>query len=197
MSILEMLLRTVLLAGRVHASYPDIPMERVTAASSAAQLAEEASGVPAEVLMAIAPHESDLQPNAVSWKLPGHERTDVLWKPGVVLPPRVVCGYVQAMSTSSVCPQLIAKDGGMSAGAAEFAEWLGNCHGDLPCSLRGHAGGWACSRNSFACTPAQRMFATTFYQIALRLGLPCDRLGSCRTRPAQPAARGSTSAPAS
>jgi hypothetical protein len=71
-------LRVLALVARAHALWPAAPLEHVTAAACAAVRAE-GGGVPAEILLAIAQHESDLRPVAVSWRNGDGQRVDILW----------------------------------------------------------------------------------------------------------------------
>jgi hypothetical protein len=125
-------------------------------------VASETRTVPAEVLLAIAHHESDLKSNAVSYVVAGH-RVDRLWQHGS-LPRRCTFGYLQAMCSpaSSVDMQT---DGGMRAGVLELEEWSRACRAGLRCMLGGHAAGNAGARN-----PSVTSFPALFLDDARRLG---------------------------
>lgn len=167
-------LRVIILIARAHALWPSIPIRQLAAASYVA-VAAEIHDVPSEILLAIAQHESDLEPNAVSWRSDGRT-VSLLWTTQR-LPSKIVCGYVQAMSTPASCRAMIAVDGGMRAGAAELVEWLTTCHGDLRCALRGHAGGTACALRG-ECSPAAATFARHFYDVGRELGWKPERHSS-------------------
>lgn len=172
--MLSKLIHMLMLIAHARQLWPAMPIVRVVRASYVA-VAAETHGVPAEILLGIAEHESDLQPNAVSWLAAGR-RVDMLWI-GQPLPPREVCGYEQAMSTPASCRAMIAVDGGMRAGAAELVEWLTTCHGNLRCALRGHAGGTACALRG-ECSPAAATFARHFYDVGRELGWKPERPSS-------------------
>jgi hypothetical protein len=161
-------LRVFFLVLRFGQVFPGAPLERVIVASVHAVRAES-DGVPAEVLLAIAEHESDLQPNAVSYVSRGR-RVDLLWDGASPLPGRIVCGYLSAMGTPARCRETIQFDGAMTHGAAELQLWMGTCRGDVGCALRGHAGGTACARDVLRCSPNARTFAAMFLGRARRLG---------------------------
>lgn len=74
------LLRVLVLAAHAHAAWPTMPIERVVRASYVA-VATETDAVPAEILLAIAEHESDLRPNVVSYCEADGHRVDILWEP--------------------------------------------------------------------------------------------------------------------
>lgn len=162
------MIRAIALVLRLWVQHPDQPIDRVVLATYHA-LRAETERVPAEVMLAIAHHESDLRPNAVSFVRAG-KRVDVLWDGAAPLPPRVVCGYLQAMASPAECRAMVTHDGGMLAGSLELRTWSGTCRGDLACVLRGHAGGTACSRDAGACTSHARAFAALFLARARRLG---------------------------
>jgi hypothetical protein len=159
----------LVLAARALVAFPDADVDRVLAAAIAASNTAEVTGIPAALLIAIAQHESDLLPNAVSYRIDGR-RIDLAWNGFSRLPPRIVCGYLSAMATPASCASMIAIDGGMAAGSAELVEWLGSCRGDLPCALRGHAGGTRCAILE-QCSPNAAAFAALFYRRAVALGM--------------------------
>lgn len=162
-------LQVIALTARMLHLFPGATPDRALATARAAVRVEELHGLPAEMLVAIAEHESDLRPNAVSYVRAG-ARVDILWNSSRPLPSRVVCGYLQAMASPSECAAMIAVDGGMSAGAAELAQWMTTCRGDLRCALRGHAGGTACALRS-SCSGPAAAFARLFYRRAVSLGM--------------------------
>ena len=102
----------------------------------------EYPNVPAEILVAVAEHESDGRPDIVSWR-EGGVTYSMPFEKMEKWPHHAVCGYLQAMaSTRDACRRMIDALGGMLAGAAEIATWLRTCRGELACALSGHAGGW-------------------------------------------------------
>lgn len=171
--MIAILFRALVLFSHARAAWPAVPADRVLAASLAAAAAETPA-IAGELLLAIAAHESDLRPNAVSWRLPGAPRVDLVWDQRSPLPPRVVCGYLSAMATAGSCAAMVARDGGMRAGAAELEEWAATCGGDVACVVRGHAGGTACAVHD-RCSDDARAFARLFLGNARRLGMPARR----------------------
>ncbi len=164
--VIAFVVRVVLLAGATHRAWPDVPIAHVVAASVEAARCET-NEIRAELLLAIAHHESDLEPHAVSWIENGH-RVDRI--SGSIPDRRLVCGYLQAMASRSDCLAMLADDGGMSAGVLELREWLDTCHGDLTCALRGHAGGTRCALEN-SCSATSRAFARIFLNHAHALGM--------------------------
>lgn len=163
------MIRAVALAIRLWLQHPEQSPERIAMATYFAVMAET-DQVPAELMLAIAHHESDLRPNAVSFVRAGR-RVDVLWNLVSPIPGRVVCGYLQAMATRDQCAAAVATDGAMTIGRDELALWSATCRGDQACVLRGHAGGTACSRDQRACSTHALAFARLFLARARRLGL--------------------------
>jgi hypothetical protein len=154
-------------------AYPRQPVARVLAAAwVAAEVGVELRVSPA-ILVAVAEHESDLEPCAVSFRAAGR-RVDVV-APRCWVDPRwprpYVCGYLQAMyGDANTCGRAMRLDGAMRAGALELLEWAATCRGDAACVLRGHAGGTACALDARACTGPQLAFAQLFAGRAMSLG---------------------------
>jgi hypothetical protein len=164
------IVRTLILLAHVHATWPDAPIERAAPAVAAAVQVGEETGLPPEVLVAIAHHESDFQPAAVSWRAANGQRLDRLAVPDV-LPRGAVCGYLQSMTTTRLgCLEATTPIGGMRAGARELVEWLGACRGDLRCALVGYAGGNRAVTLLHAGTLPRGNFADLFLAHARRLG---------------------------
>lgn len=138
------ILRVCALAWRVHLAQPETPLDRVAVAAAAA-VAVETDAIRAEVLVAIAAHESDLEPRAVSWRRPGGRRVDIVWTAEASPPPArgpMTCGLGQTVaSTRDACAELLDATAGMRASAAELAEWWARSRGDLRRALAGYAGG--------------------------------------------------------
>lgn len=155
-------LRILWLVVAAHVAYPEIPIDRLLPASARAVDAEIATGVPASVLIAIAHHESDVEPGATSWVIGGkrHDATTPATAPSGA----VVCGYEQAMATRDECAIAVEIDGAMRMGAQEIAAWLEAAHGDLGRALAGHA----CGNAGFRGEPCP--FALLFIRDARRLG---------------------------
>ena len=144
---------------------------RVLDASYAAVRAEDATGVDAALLLAIAQHESDLRRNAVSWRRPDGKRVDILWT-GQPTPGWIVCGYMSASATRATCGAEISRDGGMELGARQVAEWMRACDGDVHCALAGYAGGWPGVRAMRAFRACDAVaFAELFVRRARQLGM--------------------------
>lgn len=149
--------------------YPNQPADRVLVASYHAVQAET-SLVPAEVLLAIAEHESDLRPDAMSWVSGGRRHDSPPERLPAHLPPRVVCGYLSAMGTPDICRREMARDGAMRHGTSELELWGATCRGDMRCMLRGHASGTACALDARRCSRDALAFARLFLARARRLG---------------------------
>lgn len=165
------MIRALLLALKIHAVWPGYPADRVIAVARAA-VAAETSAIPAEVLVAIAQHESDFEPTAVSWRERERARVDILWT-DQPLPTSVVCGYLQAAGGAGACRTAIAADGAMAMGAAELGVWVRSrlSAGSLRVALAGYAGGVAGARAARAGTDALAVrFADLFIARARRLG---------------------------
>jgi soluble lytic murein transglycosylase-like protein len=144
------LIRCLALAARAHAAWPEYSIADVTAASCAAVGAAD-PGVPAELLLAIAQHESDLHPNAVSWVATSGRRVDILWTRDRAPPENkaLACGYGQTIvHTSRACADVIADHGGLVTAEHELAAWLRSplSGGSLRVALGGYAGGIAGAR---------------------------------------------------
>lgn len=186
------MIRVLLLALRLTRAYPDQPIDRAVVASYWAVQAETAS-VPAEVLLAIAEHESDLRPDAVSWVAGGRRHDSPPEKLPARLPTRVVCGYLSAMGTPDLCRRESAIDGGMRLGALELGLWSATCRGDIACVLRGHASGTACALDAARCSDNAAAFARLFLARARRLGYSFRYSATSRSRSARehPIASGS------
>lgn len=165
------MIRVLLLALKVHLLWPGYPADRVIAAARAAAAAETES-LPAEILVAIAQHESDLEPTAISWRGSSGVRVDILWT-DQHLPTRVVCGYLQAAGDSGACRAAIAADGAMAMGAVELGVWARSplSRGSLRVALAGYAGGVAGARAAREGNDALAVrFADLFIARARRLG---------------------------
>lgn len=139
------IIRCIALAARAHTAFPDQPLDRVTTASCAAV---EADAELAPTLLAIAEHESDLEPTAVSWRDSSgrrvdrvvHSEVDRLWVPRGTS----TCGLVQSVATDRAsCLALLDPIAAMRAGAAELRAWLEYSRGDLLVALGGYSGGTA------------------------------------------------------
>lgn len=153
----------VWLTMAIHAMWPSYDVAHVAAVASRAADVERDTGIPAEILVAISQHESDLEPRACTWVDGHHHRHDVVLRDDQAPRGCSVYGYLQAMCTdAATCPREMDLDGGMRAGAAELVEWLGTCGGDMTCALRGHAGGTRCAQDARRCTDAQRAFVRMF-----------------------------------
>ncbi len=161
--------RLALLVLNAHAVWPTEPIDRVSAAASAAVDAETAD-VPAELLLGISEHESDLRPNTVSYVV-GGRRLDNLWTNLWAPPDRLAtCGYGQTVARGRAeCAAAIVA--GMRPMVAELEEELASCRGDMRCALSCYAGGnagvaaWRARRRTTATT-----FAALFYRRAKQLG---------------------------
>jgi hypothetical protein len=161
---MNLIIRVVLLIARTHAAFPAQPIERVAVAAIAAARAETPDA-PAEVLLAIADHESDLQPRAVSWRGRGGQRVDILWddRRGPPGGAGLACGLVQTVAhTRAACAELLDPITAMRAGAAELGEWLSASGGNLRVALAGYAGGWGGARDA---RTGARSDATAFADI--------------------------------
>ena len=172
------ILRTLALAAQMHAVWPAQPIPRVLVAAVAAERAAR-PGLPAELLAAIAEHESDLRPNVVSWRDACGQRVDAVWEsssnslkplsaPNSVWrsswPENAVCGFLQASGTPTECMAAIDLDGAMALGVVELQEWLRACRGDLRCALAGYAGGNSGAR---AALSGETTLATRFADLFL------------------------------
>lgn len=163
--------RVLILLVHTHALWPDAPIARSLPAVSAAVEAADEYHVPAELLVAIAHHESDFVPTAVSWRDASGQRRDVLEVPAQ-LPRGAVCGYMQTIAADRLgCIEATTPIGGMRAGARELVEWLGTCRGDLHCALVGYAGGNRAVHMMRAGTLPRGGFADLFMAHARRLGM--------------------------
>ncbi len=184
-----MLVRVVRLGVAVHAVSPSIPLDRVVVASYVA-VAQETRAVPAEILLAIAIHESELEFRAVSWRDDGGKRVDRLWVDATSAPPdnrRLTCGLMQTAAVSrAACARLLDPTIAFAAGAAEFAEWLEAARGDFAGALSGYAGGnrgiaaWRAGEEADA-----TRFARLFQRQARALGWSPIRHGPGRVPGAQ------------
>lgn len=134
-------LRVMALVWRASALYPDATMADLVDVSYAAAL-EETPAVPAEILLAIAEHESRLRPNAVSWR-GANKRVDILWMDGATMPRgSLACGLVQTIVRDrSACIDLLDPVAAMRAGVVELDEELRACRGEMTCALSAYAGG--------------------------------------------------------
>lgn len=160
----------VWLAMAVHALWPSYDVAHVAAVAARAADVARDTGIPAEVLIAISQHESDLEPRACTWVDGRHHRHDVVLRDDQAPRGCSVYGYLQAMCADpATCAHEMDVDGGMRAGAAELVEWLATCRGDIACALRGHAGGTRCALDARACTAPQRAFARMFIERAADL----------------------------
>lgn len=174
-AMIATLLHIVTLAARAHAAWPEYPVTTVTAAAREAVVAELETGVPAEVLYAIAQHESDLVDNCVSYRDSTGRRVDTVI--GAVArrwPRGAVAGYLQATFESAVeARAAIAVDGGMRTGARQLAEWVASplTHGSIRLALAGYAGGVAGVRRARGGVTAPAVaFADLFLRRARALG---------------------------
>lgn len=94
---------------------------------AAAQLAAGAHGVPVELLLSIAWHESRYVADART-REPGER-----WS----------CGVMTPEPHAGECrPEELTLLGGYDAGAAHLRTWVNACGGDVACALRGYAGGY-------------------------------------------------------
>lgn len=94
---------------------------------AAAQLAADARGVPAELLLSIAWHESRYVADART-REPGDR-----WS----------CGVMTPEPHAGECrPEELTVLGGYLAGATHLRVWLDACGGDVACAERGYAGGY-------------------------------------------------------
>ncbi len=169
-----MIAHFIVLAVHAHAAWPAAPLERVAVASAAAVFAET-DQVPAELLVAIAQHESDLEPRAVSWRRRGETRVDILWVDGGRQPPAtgpLACGLVSAIAPDRAsCAKLLDPTAAMAAAVAELAEEIQRCRGSMRCALSCYAGGnagiaaWRARRRTTATG-----FADLFFRRAEQLG---------------------------
>ncbi len=167
------LIRFVILVGHARAVYPDAALDRIAVAAAAATLVETPT-VRGELLMAIAEHESKLEPRAVSWRRGDGERMDVLWTGSVRIPADgpLACGLASTIAPDrAVCAELMDPARAMAAAVAELAEELAACRGSLRCALSGYAGGgagiaaWRARRRTTATA-----FADLFMWRAAQLG---------------------------
>lgn len=186
--MIAVLLRALALAARAHVAWPAQPLDRVAAAALAAARAERPD-VPAELLLAIAEHESDLEPNAVSWRDASGNRVDILWsgdRSRLLRARAIVCGYVQASVGVQECAKAIERDGAMAIGARQLALWMRSplCAGSLRCALAGYAGGVRGARaaSEGSETLAVR-FADLFLARARSLGMPAPSRRAARALP--------------
>lgn len=142
-----LIISVIFLALRTMLMFPEVTPRNAVAVSIAAVANQERTGIPASVIVVIAYGESRVQPNVASWVVDG-KRKDLVWTgdaqvDGVArLPARVVCGYLQAMTTGDECVALMQTDGAMARGLAELEQWQAErCGGDFVCVVRGHACG--------------------------------------------------------
>ncbi len=167
------LVRALALMLRVHQLYPSAPIARVAVVSYVAVRAET-HAIPAEILVAIAEHESDLQPHAVSWRKPGQKRVDRIVDNLSDIPEResLACGLVQSIARDrESCAALLDPETAMAAGAAELTEELRACRGAMFCALAIYAGGVAGRRAWEAGqTTKATQFASVFHARARKLG---------------------------
>lgn len=169
-----LILRFLLLYFAAHRAWPDYEAEKLAAACAMAVEIEDVAGVPAPLLLAIAQHESDLEPGAVSWRDAAGRRHDrvLVTNETIKIAGPLVCGYLSAMARDGFdCSMMIETTGGMLRGALEIREWLDTCRGDVRCALSGHAGGNAgmLAHREHRDTQATR-FADLFTQRARVLG---------------------------
>ncbi len=161
------ILRTLVLIARVHALWPDMPLERVAVAAAAAVRAET-DAVRAELLLALAQHESDLEHRAVSWTACG-QRVDRLWADQASQPPArgpLACGLTSAIAQDRAsCAALMDPARAMRAAVTEIKEALAACRGAMGCALASYAGGNA---GMAAWRARRRTTATAFAELFLR-----------------------------
>lgn len=167
------IVRAIALMWRIHQLYPSAPIVRVVIVSYVAVRAETRA-VPAELLVVIAEHESDLRPRAVSWRHRGGKRVDKVVDSPCDIPERgpMACGLVQTIARDRAgCVQLLDPTAAMAAGAAELTEELHACRGAMFCALSIYAGGGAGRRAWAAGESTQAtVFAAAFHGRARRLG---------------------------
>lgn len=161
-------LATLALVVRAHAVYPNAnPGALVRASWEAVGHATDETS--AELLLAIAEHESDLQPCAVSYVANGtrHDMVAPGCEVSATYPLPVVAGYLQAtFHDRAAARDAMRLDGAMAEGVRQLAECAADCarwgmH-DESCMLREYAGGVACALDARACKPEQRAFVWLF-----------------------------------
>jgi transglycosylase-like protein with SLT domain len=179
--MVTLFVRALVLALRARAAFPDIAPELVGQASVAAVLAET-DAAPAELLVAIAEHESGLEPGAVSWRSVENpvDRVDILATSEAQIPAfGGACGLVSTMApTRAACARLLAPLAAMRAGAAELGEHrrIRACGGSLRCALSSYAAGgsgiaaWQHHHQTTATA-----FADLFIRRAEQLGMEAPR----------------------
>ena len=173
------LMRIIWLVLRVHAVYPNVPIDHVIVAVRAAVKAETSSAS-APLLVAIAQHESDLRPRAVSWRR-GRRRVDRVVDNPVEIPARgpLACGLASSIAADrATCERLLDPTAAMLAAVAELTEELARCRGDVSCALSCYAGG---RRGIDAWRAGLRTDATVFAAIFKRRA---ELLGARFARPA-------------
>lgn len=163
-----------------HLAYPAAPLDRLGVAVLAAA-AGETERVPAELLIAIAEHESDLRPGAVSWRRADGRRVDKVVENPVEIPDGVAaCGLVQTVARGrAACARLLVPGLGIAAGVAELEAELAACRGVMACALAIYAGGRAgrLAWEAGETTDATR-FAALFAARAHALGWRARKPGS-------------------
>lgn len=158
----------VWLTMAMHALWPSYDTHKLASVAALAVEVEGETGIPAELLVAIAQHESDFEARAVSY-VAGGTRRDVVLRDDQAPSRGTVYGYLQAMCTDATCARELDRDGAMRAGAAEIVEWLDTCHGDIACAMRGHAGGTRCALDARTCKREWLSFASIFIGRAAEL----------------------------
>ncbi len=152
------LLRVLVLLWSAHDVYPDAGAVPLARAVIEAIAAGDESDIPPELLLAIARHESDLEPHAVSW-VSGGKRRDAV-RPTSATSYPATCGYLQGVALTEA--ECLNQD--MRTGARELASWRASQHGDLRAGLLG----FACGNRGVAGLPCP--FAALFLAHARRLG---------------------------
>lgn len=174
---MTILFHAIVLALRMRAAFPDAAPDLVDRAAIAAVIAET-DLAPAALLVAIAEHESKLDPRVVSWRSVNKAvgRVDISVTSLDQIPASGgACGLVSTMApTRAGCARLLAPLAAMHAGAAEIAEHrrARACLGSLRCALSSYAGGvagiaaWRERRSTSATA-----FADLFIRRAEQLGM--------------------------
>ena len=142
--MVAILLRALALISTIAARHPGLDPSRAAAHAIAAASASDPA-VPAELLLAIAEVESDLDPTWVS-RLEDGVRVTARWRSRspAGLGPRF-CGPLQTQAkwSWSACVAQRNLVLGYRLGAEEIRSWLAATHGDLAAALRGHGCGWS------------------------------------------------------